>query len=171
MKIQEIRTLRLRDPDGPPFQDATMPRRVDGGLALTFVELVSDAGISGIAYSEGSRALSVMIHDQLADLIVGADPFATEKIWNDMFWRVRGNGRKGMAFQAISVLDNAIWDLKAKALNLPLYRLLPWYSSVCSAASPSRWYWRSRICTGWMQPPKPGWQPWSSGLLAGRSCC
>lgn len=124
MKITEIRTTRLRDPQGPPFQDATMPRRTDGGLALMFVELLTDAGISGIAYTEGSGVGRTLIHEQLSDLIIGADPFETERIWTAMFWRVRGNGRKGAAFQAISVLDNALWDLKAKALGVPLYRLL-----------------------------------------------
>jgi L-alanine-DL-glutamate epimerase-like enolase superfamily enzyme len=41
-----------------------------------------------------------------------------------MFWRVRGFGRKGIAFQAISAVDIGLWDLKAKALGVPLYRLL-----------------------------------------------
>ena len=41
-----------------------------------------------------------------------------------MFWRVRGYGRKGLAFQAISGLDVALWDLKGKALNAPVYKLL-----------------------------------------------
>ena len=41
-----------------------------------------------------------------------------------MFWRVRGFGRKGLAFQAISALDIALWDLKGKALGVPLYKLL-----------------------------------------------
>jgi D-arabinonate dehydratase len=44
---------------------------------------------------------------------------------------VRGAGRKGAAFQAISTIDNALWDLKAKALGVPLYRLLgPAHKSV-----------------------------------------
>jgi L-alanine-DL-glutamate epimerase-like enolase superfamily enzyme len=123
MKITNIRSTRLFDKAGLPFQDSTMPDAVDG-IAWMFVELDTDAGITGVAYSEGAGPVRAFIHEQLGDLIIGADPFETEKIWNDMFWRVRGNGRKGAAFQAISTLDNAIWDIKAKALGVPLYRLL-----------------------------------------------
>jgi D-arabinonate dehydratase len=123
MKITKIRSTRLYDASSSPFQDSTMPRAANG-LAWMFVELETDAGITGTAYSEGAGPVRAFIHEQLADLIVGADPFETEKIWNDMFWRVRGNGRKGAAFQAISAIDNAIWDIKAKALKVPLYRLL-----------------------------------------------
>ena len=48
-----------------------------------------------------------------------------------MFWRMRNYGRKGVAFHAISTVDVGLWDLKSKALNLPLYRLLnPRYDSV-----------------------------------------
>ena len=48
-----------------------------------------------------------------------------------MFWRVRGYGRKGIAFCALSAVDIGLWDLKAKALGLPLYRLLgPFQESV-----------------------------------------
>jgi L-alanine-DL-glutamate epimerase-like enolase superfamily enzyme len=92
--------------------------RAANGLAWTFVELETNAGITGIAYSEGAGPVRAFIHEQLSDLVVGADPFETEKIWNDMFWRVRGNGRKGAAFQAISAIDNTIWDIKAKALKV-----------------------------------------------------
>ena len=45
-----------------------------------------------------------------------------------MFWRVRGYGRKGIAFCALSAVDVGLWDLKAKALHLPLYRLLGAYT-------------------------------------------
>src|SRR5262249_5238261 len=82
------------------------------------------AGIGGISYSEGAGPVRSLIHDQLTDLVVGADPFETEKLWTSMFWRTRGNGRKGVAFQAISAIDNAVWDIKAKALAVPLHRLL-----------------------------------------------
>lgn len=48
-----------------------------------------------------------------------------------MFWQVRGYGRKGIAFCGISAIDVALWDLKAKALGLPLYKLLgPYRDSV-----------------------------------------
>ena len=48
-----------------------------------------------------------------------------------MFWRVRGYGRKGLAFCALSAVDIALWDLKAKALGLPLFKLLgPFRDSV-----------------------------------------
>lgn len=98
-----------------------MARPADG-IAILIVELDTDAGTTGIA--TGQAAMRSFIHEQLTDTVVGADPFETEKIWRDMFWRVRGSGRKGLAFQAISAIDNAIWDIKAKALDLPLYRLL-----------------------------------------------
>lgn len=123
MKITNIRSLRLYDSSSAPFQDSTMARPANG-LAWMFVQLETDAGITGTAYSEGAGPVRAFIHEQLADLVVGADPFETEKLWNDMFWRVRGNGRKGAAFQAISTIDNAVWDIKAKALGVPLYRLL-----------------------------------------------
>jgi L-alanine-DL-glutamate epimerase-like enolase superfamily enzyme len=48
-----------------------------------------------------------------------------------MFWRVRGFGRKGVAFSAISSIDIALWDLKARFFDVPLYRLLgPFTDSV-----------------------------------------
>ena len=123
MKITGINSFRLYDSSSAPFQDSTMAQAANG-IAWMFVELTTDAGITGVSYSEGAGPVRAFIHDQLADLIVGADPFETEKLWNNMFWRVRGNGRKGAAFQAISAIDNAVWDIKAKALELPLYRLL-----------------------------------------------
>lgn len=126
MKITGIRTTRLHDPEGGAFQDATMPppKAGAGGLPWTFVEVDTDAGITGISYSEGAGPVRSMIHDQLSGPVVGADPFETEKIWTRMFWNTRGNGRKGVAYQAISAIDNALWDIKAKALGVPLYRLL-----------------------------------------------
>jgi L-alanine-DL-glutamate epimerase-like enolase superfamily enzyme len=131
MKITGIRTTRMHDPAGGTFQDATMPTAGGRGFPWTFVELATDAGIAGISYSEGAGPVRSLIHEQLADLIVGADPFETEKLWTSMFWRTRGNGRKGVAFQAISAIDNALWDIRAKALRVPLFRLLgPAHDSV-----------------------------------------
>ena len=72
-----------------------------------------------------------IIETGLKGLLIGQDPFNVEKLWTDMFWSVRRYGRKGAAFCAISAVDIGLWDLKAKALGLPLYRLLgPYTDSV-----------------------------------------
>ena len=56
-----------------------------------------------------------------------------------MFWRVRGFGRKGVAFCAISSIDIALWDLKAKAFGVPLYRLLGPYTDTVPIYGSGGW--------------------------------
>jgi len=77
LKITKIRTTRLYDQSSAPFQDSTMARALNG-IAWMFVELETNAGITGIAYSEGAGPVRAFIHEQLSDLVVGADPFETE---------------------------------------------------------------------------------------------
>ncbi len=128
MKITDITTTVLRIPDLPGIQDATIrqPERGRGGL---FVHIQTDTGHVGLGV--GVTANRSIIHDILKPLLVGQDALMHEKLWDDMFWRVRGFGRKGVAFSAISSIDIALWDLKAKFFEVPLYRLLgPFTDSV-----------------------------------------
>ena len=62
------------------------------------------------------------------DLLIDRDPFDIERLWADMYWRLRGYGNKGIGFCALSAVDTGLWDLKAKALGLPLYKLLGAYA-------------------------------------------
>lgn len=89
----------------------------------------TDQGIHGlgeaaVAIGTGAPAAFEQIKD-LAPMIIGMDPSYHEVIWEKMFrnsfW-AQGNGAIVMA--AISAIDIAIWDIKAKAANLPLYKLL-----------------------------------------------
>ena len=133
MKITHITTTLIHDPNAMAFQDSTMPPPRPGakGRDTVLIFIDTDEGTQGFSYSSGPRAVRSIIHDELADILEGSDPFNTERLWNDMFWRVRGYGRKGLAFQALSALDTALWDLKAKALGVPLYVLLgPAHDSV-----------------------------------------
>lgn len=133
MKITEIKTTMLRDPDGFVIQDATIPT-IDPtakGRSQLFVHIHTDEGVIGLGMAPGLRAIREVIHENLSPILVGQDPFMIEKLWQDMFWRVRGFGRKGLAFQAIAAIDIALWDLKGKVLNQPIYRLLgPAHESV-----------------------------------------
>ncbi|MGH2461524.1 MAG: mandelate racemase/muconate lactonizing enzyme family protein [Chloroflexota bacterium] len=129
MKITNVTTTQLAIPGFRPIQDATIPppRSSTGSRGALFVHIHTDAGIEGLGLGAATSAVRSVIHDNLQDLLIGEDPFEIERLWEAMFWRVRGYGRKGIAFCAISSIDIALWDLKAKALGLPLYRLLGQY--------------------------------------------
>ena len=129
VKITDVTTTLLRQPGSPGIQDATIRHR-DSGRSALFVHIRTDTGYEGLGMGQpaGTREL---IERLFKPLLVGQDPLYHEKLWDDMFWRVRGFGRKGVAFCAISAVDIALWDLKAKIFGVPLYRLLgPYTDSV-----------------------------------------
>jgi L-alanine-DL-glutamate epimerase-like enolase superfamily enzyme len=105
----------------------------DSGQDALIIRVETDAGITGIGEVDSSPLavkgavdgpFSHSIGCGLAQLVVGEDPFETEKIWYKMY---RGNlygGRSGAAFHAMSGIDIALWDIKGKALGLPVWKLL-----------------------------------------------
>ena len=91
--------------------------------------IYTDEGIYGdgeaaIAYSAGAPAAYGMVKD-LAPLILGMDPLENEVIWDKLyqktFWARNGGP---IVYAGFAALDMALWDIKGKAFNLPLYRLL-----------------------------------------------
>ena len=130
MRITDVTTTLLRHPVGFVIQDATIPPPQPGarGAQGLWVHIETDEGTAGLGVGTGQDAVRSVIERNLKDLLIGQDPFNIEKLWHDMFWRVRGYGRKGVAFQAISAVDIGLWDLKAKAFGVPLYRLLSPYT-------------------------------------------
>ena len=104
---------------------AVTPYTVGDIRNFFFVLVETDEGISGIG--EGGltwqEPATRGFVETLTPLIIGQDPFRTEHLWQLMF---RGGffpaGRVGCA--AISAIDIALWDIKAKALGVPLYQLL-----------------------------------------------
>ena len=101
-----------------------------GGRHPILVQIVSDGGIRGIgeaavAYGAGGTAAAGMIKDLAEGFLLGKDPFRIEAIWSDMydhtFW-AKGGGP--IVFAGMSSVDLALWDLKGKALGLPVYEML-----------------------------------------------
>jgi L-rhamnonate dehydratase len=60
----------------------------------------------------------------LAHLVVGEDPFETEKIWDKLYRANIYSGRLGITIHAMSGIDIALWDIKGKALGMPVWKLL-----------------------------------------------
>lgn len=100
-----------------------------------FLRIETDEGVYGIG-GPVSPDQAYIIATQLRPLLLGQDPTGSELIW-DRLYRSQVHGRKGAAMMAISVVDCALWDLKGKWLNQPVYRLLggPTRTSIPAYAS------------------------------------
>jgi L-alanine-DL-glutamate epimerase-like enolase superfamily enzyme len=85
---------------------------------------VRAAGVTGLGYSYIDAAAVTIVRDLLAPAIDGLDAFAVPSAMAAMLRAVRNHGRPGMVACAISAIDVALWDLKAKLLAVPLARLL-----------------------------------------------
>lgn len=80
--------------------------------------------LTGFGYSYADTATATLIHDHLAGVVEGRNALSTEECWAAMIRSVRNLGRRGVAAMAISAVDNALWDLKARLLEVPLIVLL-----------------------------------------------
>jgi L-alanine-DL-glutamate epimerase-like enolase superfamily enzyme len=100
----------------------------DGTLAwdsTTMVLVQARAGGSvGTGWTYGSPACATIVRDQLAAAVVGRDAMDIGGAFDAMVKAIRNAGRPGAVGYAISAVDVALWDLKARLLDLPLHRLL-----------------------------------------------
>ncbi len=112
-----------------PLQNPTSfsTRRVTA-RHYTLVKVLGDDGTEGIGFcyagSGGGEIVATAVHDLLAPLLVGQDPYRVEGLWHDMYGEALLHGRTGSVMRAISALDIALWDRNARATSLPLYKYL-----------------------------------------------
>ncbi|MCC7282013.1 MAG: mandelate racemase/muconate lactonizing enzyme family protein [Acetobacteraceae bacterium] len=101
-----------------------------GRFHPVLLELLTDDGTAGIgeaaiAYGHGGTAAAGMLKDLCEALVLGRDPFRIEELWSDLydhsFW-AKGGGP--IVFAAISAIDQALHDIKGKALGVPAFELL-----------------------------------------------
>lgn len=84
---------------------------------LGVVRIQTDEGITGIGYGNAAMV------SRFESLLLSEDPLDTERLWYKM-WVPKRVGRRGLSTQAISAIDIALWDIKAKRAGMPLYQLL-----------------------------------------------
>lgn len=119
-EIKRIEVSVYKTPTDFPESDGTLE-----WTDTTTVVVEAYAGNrTGIGYTFADIATGQLIKDRLAPLLVGADALAVPSSWLAMVRSIRNLGRPGIASMAISALDVALWDLKARLLNLPLLGLL-----------------------------------------------
>jgi L-alanine-DL-glutamate epimerase-like enolase superfamily enzyme len=124
-RLPELRIGRLRAtayliPTDFPESDGTLEWKA---TTLVVVE-ASGADEIGIGYTYADLATARLINDMLAEVVKGRDAMATSGNWLAMIQAIRNLGRPGISSMAIAAVDNALWDLKARVLGLPLVTLL-----------------------------------------------
>ena len=138
MKIKEIRTrvVEWRGKTVPlPPHFCTNPvdiLELPAASMQTFtfhswlvVEVFTDNGLVGIGNAALTPRVTKQVIDQyLKPLLIGADPWDIEFLWQLMFRKTMAFGRKGIGMVAISAVDIALWDILGKSAKQPVYRLL-----------------------------------------------
>jgi L-alanine-DL-glutamate epimerase-like enolase superfamily enzyme len=107
-------------PTEEPESDGTLEW---DSTTLVLVE-VSAEGETGVGYTYCDAAAAALVEGRLAEVVRGADGFDPQAAWLAMTAAIRNTGRPGIGFCAVSAVDVALWDLKARLLDVPLASLL-----------------------------------------------
>ncbi len=123
MKITDVKTFLM----SPPLKPSLAEREGNtwNSRNWLFVKVYTDEGIWGIGESSGwPRVIETAVQD-IAPLLIGEDPMNIERIWQKILTATMGNGMTGtVGSGAMNGIDMALWDIKGKALNTPVWNLL-----------------------------------------------
>ncbi|HKN59403.1 MAG TPA: enolase C-terminal domain-like protein [Gemmatimonadaceae bacterium] len=118
--ITAVESAAYTIPTDKPESDGTF----EWSSTTIIIAEVTASGMTGIGYTYSSPATAVVIREHLASVLTSCDAMTISTGWDRMVHAVRNIGRPGIAAAAISAVDNAMWDLKSKLLDLPLIGLL-----------------------------------------------
>jgi len=118
--IKNVRISVFTVPTDSPEADGTF---FWNKTTMVLVEIAA-GGKVGLGYTYSAEAAASLIHSSFSKLLEGIDALAIGDVWTEMLHEVRNLGRPGIASTAISAVDAALWDLKAKLLGVPLVVLL-----------------------------------------------
>ena len=137
MKIVKVRAIPMSDPVPPERR-----HRTDSGTKMksdaTLILVETDSGLTGMGAALGTPpVVAAIVEHELAPELIGEDPMFSERIFEKMYNGSRAkpalergvpqaetSRRNGMVMEAISGIDIAVWDVKAKALGIPVYQAL-----------------------------------------------
>jgi D-arabinonate dehydratase/D-galactarolactone cycloisomerase len=108
--------------------ETELGKKVRRGYSACFVKVITDDGTYGFGESlvrEVPQATAQVVESLLKRIIVGQNPLETDVLWEEMFGALKTRGHyKGYFIEALSGVDIALWDLKGKVFDQPVYSLL-----------------------------------------------
>lgn len=135
MKITSVEARLFNVPLDEVLVDAKHGDHYFFQLITTTITLEDGSQGTGYTYTggKGGTAILAMIRDDLAPFVTGQDATDVEALYEAMQWHVHYVARGGIASFAISTVDIALWDLRGKATNTPLWEMAGGASDRCRA--------------------------------------
>lgn len=122
MKITRVRATTC---DVPLAHPIVMGELRFNSREYVLVEIETDAGVVGLGFGMTRGApVAEIVERNLAPLLLGADPLLTEQVWESLYYRNLTIAGRGIFMRALSAVDIALWEIKAKVAGLPLWQLL-----------------------------------------------
>ncbi|MGH2975687.1 MAG: enolase C-terminal domain-like protein [Solirubrobacterales bacterium] len=115
-RIEDVEVAAFAIPTDRPESDGTLQW---DSTTVVVVE-ASAGGQRGLGYAYGHQAIAAVVGSTLSPLVVGMDALAPPGAWATMQREVRNFGRQGLCAMAISAVDIALWDLRARLLGVSL---------------------------------------------------
>lgn len=177
MTLKGSERERLRSITAHAYKIPTDRPESDGTFAWDATTLivvhVSAAGKTGVGYTYTDGCIVGLIEGKLAEALQEADAMDPPAAWLSMMKAVRNMGRTGLTATAISAVDCALWDLKAKLLDMPLCMLLGRFRDACRIYGSGGFtsYTDAELCAqlaGWVQRDGCRWVKMKVGREPGR---
>jgi L-alanine-DL-glutamate epimerase-like enolase superfamily enzyme len=118
--IERVRAVAATIPTDAPESDGTLEW---SSTTIVIVEAQGDGEV-GLGWTYADAAGAAYVESKLAPAVEGCDPHDTHAAWLAMHRALRNDGGAGLAYMALSAVDVAIWDLKARLLGVSLARLI-----------------------------------------------
>ncbi|MEJ2032045.1 MAG: enolase C-terminal domain-like protein [Deltaproteobacteria bacterium] len=120
IKIEKVEVAAYTIPTDRPESDGTL----EWEATTVVVAHITAGGRKGVGYSYTHAAAARLIDDKLAPLLIGRNALDLPDCWRSLTNAIRNLGDTGLCMMAVAAVDNGLWDLKAKLLDLPLALLL-----------------------------------------------
>jgi L-alanine-DL-glutamate epimerase-like enolase superfamily enzyme len=117
--IEDLRVSAFAIPTESPESDGTY----EWDSTTTVIVEAAAGDQHSLGYTYADTATARLIEDHLKKIVIGRDAMSVRDVWDAMVLSIRNLGRPGICSMAISAIDTALWDLKAKLLGLPLVTL------------------------------------------------
>jgi L-alanine-DL-glutamate epimerase-like enolase superfamily enzyme len=119
-RVDRLEAFARTIPTDEPESDGTL----EWDATTIVVVQAHGGGQTGLGYTYTHDAAARLIEDKLAPLVRGRDVDDVPAVWEELGRQLRNIGRPGIGFMALSAIDVALWDLKARLLDVPLVELL-----------------------------------------------